>query len=140
MNFFAMNKAFLTLMLAFVGCFLCGIDVSAQDKKEPSMEELAAREADRLAELLDLEDWQVFYVDSTLQHDYAALEAEIKTLRDSKVENPDLYVVVQDKWMDKIFNSFKTFFNEDQWKKYLKSGAGRAEKARAKRRKAAGGE
>ena len=86
------------------------------------MEELAAREADRLAELLDLEDWQVFYVDSTLQHDYAALEAEIKTLRDSKVENPDLYVVVQDKWMDKIFNSFKTFSMRISGRSILRAG------------------
>jgi len=131
-----MNKTILTIMLAFVAGFLFQVNVYAQDK-EVSMLDLAQKQADRLAEQLDLDDWQIFKVDSTLQNDYSALEAEMNALKDSKVSNQSLYVHVQDKWMDKIDDSFKRIFNEAQWAKYLKSGAGRAAKARAKRRKAA---
>ena len=107
------------------------------DRKQPTMEELAAKEADRLGDLLDLEDWQIFYVDSTLQHDYNALDQEMKSLQGAKVGNQDLYVSVQDKWMDRIETSYQRFFTEEQWAKYLKSGAARARKAREKRKEKA---
>ena len=107
------------------------------DRKQPTMEELAAKEADRLGDLLDLEDWQIFYVDSTLQHDYNALDQEMKSLQGAKVGNQDLYVSVQDKWMDRIETSYQRFFTEEQWAKYLKSGAARARKAREKRKERA---
>ena len=114
------------------------IPVFAQEeKKQPTMEELAAKEADRLGELLDLEDWQIFYVDSTLQHDYNALDAEIKSLQSAKVGNQDLYLSVQDKWMDQIDNTYQKFFTEEQWARYLKSGAARNRKAREKRKEKA---
>ena len=114
------------------------IPVFAQEeKKQPTMEELAAKEADRLGELLDLEDWQIFYVDSTLQHDYNALDAEIKSLQGAKVGNQDLYLSVQDKWMDQIDNTYQKFFTEEQWARYLKSGAARNRKAREKRKEKA---
>ena len=110
----------------------------AQDaQKQPTMEELAAKEADRLADLLDLEDWQLFYVDSTLQHDYVAMDAELKDYQKAKVGNTDLYVAVQDRWMEQIDKTYKAIFNEEQWAKYLKSGAARAQKAREKRQQKA---
>ena len=104
------------------------------DKKQPTMEELAAKEADRLGELLDLEDWQIFYVDSTLPHDSNALDQEMKQLQGAKVGRSDLYISVQDKWMDRIEETYQRFFTEEQWAKYLKSGAARARKAREKRK------
>ena len=94
-----MNKTFLAIMLAFAAGFLFQSNVFAQNK-EMTMLERAAKEADRLAELLDLDDWQVFKVDSTLQNDYTAFEAEIQSLKDAKVENSNLYIRVQDKWME----------------------------------------
>ena len=122
-----------------------GLDaaVSAQaqnqtETKQPSPEEVAAKEADRLGLLLDLEDWQIFYVDSTLQHDFAALEQELKTLQGAKVGNRDLYLSVQDKWMEQIDATYHRLFTEEQWAKYLKNGAARAQKARAKRKAKAG--
>ena len=104
------------------------------DKKQLTMEELAAKEADRLGELLDLEDWQIFYVDSTLQHDYNALDQEMKLLQGAKVGNQDLYLSVQDKWMDRIETTYERLFTEEQWAKYLKTGAARARKTREKRK------
>lgn len=114
--------------------FSIGVFAQSQDKKEPSMEELASQEADRLGETLDLADWQIFYVDSTLQHDYIALDAELKDLQKSKVGNTDIYVAVQDKWMQQIYNTFQKIFDEDQWNAYLKSGAAKQQKARDKRK------
>lgn len=83
--------------------------------------------------LLKLEDWQTFYVDSILTHDYDAMRLELKGLRDAKVSNSDIYVQVQDKWAGQIDNAFSKVFDEAQWAKYLKSGAAREKKARDKR-------
>ena len=98
----------------------------------------AEEEADRLQRVLELEDWQVFYVDSTLKHDFSAMMADYDKLKASKVYNSSLYVAVQDKWMDQIDASYRKIFNDKQWAAYLKSGAGKAQKARAKRKAKAG--
>ena len=65
------------------------------------------------------------------------MDAEMKALQQSKVSNTDLYVSVQDKWMQQIYDSYQKFFDEDQWAKYLKTGAARQQKARDKRREKA---
>lgn len=120
----------MALMLAFAPM------LAAQEPEKPKeVWEMAEEEADRLQRVLELEDWQVFYVDSTLKHDYQELMAEAGKLQTSKVSNSALYVAVQDKWMDKIEESYKKIFTESQWAAYLKSGAGKAQKARAKRKK-----
>lgn len=82
---------------------------------------------------LRLEDWQSFYVDSILTHDYDALRLELKALREAKVSNVDIYQTTQDKWAEQIYNALQKVFDEDQWTKYLKSGAARDKKARDKR-------
>ena len=107
---------------------------SAQQQDVPSLEEQIEKEAERLERVLGLEDWQVFYVDSTLMHDFPAMQAEIKELAESKVSNRDMYIMVQDKWMDQIDATYKRIFTEEQWAAYLKQGAAKAQKARAKRR------
>lgn len=109
--------------------------IFAQEQQEPpTVEEMAAKEAERLEGLLDLEYWQVFYVDSTLQYNFQAMKDEMESLQRSKVSNTSLYIAVQDKWMDKIDSTYMRIFNEDQWKAYLKSGAAKQQKARAKRK------
>ena len=107
---------------------------SAQQQDAPSLEEQIEKEAERLERVLELEDWQVFYVDSTLMHDFPAMQAEMKELADSKVANRDMYIMVQDKWMDRIDATYKRIFTEEQWAAYLKQGAAKAQKARAKRK------
>ena len=122
-------------MLAVLVFSVMGISASAQQQeKQPDVYEQAEQEADRLQRLLDLEDWQVFYVDSTLKHDIPAMMAEYDKLRDSKVNNSAMYYAVQDKWMDKIDESYRRIFNDEQWKAYLKGGAGKAQKMREKRK------
>jgi hypothetical protein len=109
-------------------------DPAAQEKK---MREFIDSEVERLTSTLNLEEWQVFYVDSTLNHDYKALNEEFKKMSDAKITNYDIYTAIQDKWMGAIYNSYHKFLKPDQWAKYLKSGAARDQKARDKRKEKA---
>ena len=118
---------------AFMSLFFCN-GAFAQQQEQPDMYERAEMEADRLQNLLDLEDWQAFYVDSTLKHDLPAMMAEVEALSKAMVSNNSLYVSVQDKWMEQIDATYKRIFNEEQWAAYLKNGAAKAQKAREKRR------
>ena len=105
------------------------------EQQEKQLMEFVDKEVQRLSNLLNLEYWQEFYVDSTLTHDLKAMTEEITKLRTAKVENTDLYQGVQDKWMQQIDDNYKRYFTEEQWKKYWKSGGERAWKAREKRKK-----
>ena len=129
------------MVMAFIALSSC-LSLSAQEQqKEPDVFQQAEEEADRLQRVLDLEDWQVFYVDSTLKHDIPAMRAEFEKMSASKISNHAMYMAVQDKWMEKIDETYRQIFTEQQWKAYLKSGAAKAQKARAKRKaKAEGGE
>lgn len=111
-----------------------GTASAQQQEKQPDIYEQAEQEADRLQGLLDLEDWQVFYVDSTLKHDFPAMMADYEELRKGKVANQSMYQDVHDKWMDQIDKTYMRIFTDEQWAKYLKNGAARAQKARAKRK------
>lgn len=110
----------------------------AQQKQDPEeqqkkMYEAIDKEIERLESSLNLEDWQVFKVDSIYTHDYMAMTEELQELSKKKVENTDIYYSVQDKWMEQIYNAFHKVLDEEQWAKYLKSGAERAKKNRDKR-------
>ena len=129
-------KLFIVAAFLFLGSFVA----SAQEQKQPDIYQQAETEADRLQKLLDLEDWQVFYVDSTLKHDFPAMMADYEELQKSKVANTSMYQAVQDKWMDQIDATYRKIFTDEQWAAYLKQGAGKAQKARAKRKAKAGGE
>ncbi|MBQ6045224.1 MAG: hypothetical protein IJL42_06870 [Bacteroidales bacterium] len=112
---------------------LAAQEQTADEKKaEKEFNESIERELDRLTRLLDLEDWQIFYVDSILVHDYKAMQAELTDLQKQKVSNTNMYYDVQYKWMDKIYDAYGKLFDEDQWAKYLKSGAAREKKTRDK--------
>jgi len=128
---------FLSLSFLFLNSWNGQVFAQEQKEKELDILELAEKEADRLQELLDLEDWQVFYVDSTLKHDYPAMRKEMEDMGKAKVSNSALYVAVQDKWMDTIELSYRNIFNDGQWAEYLKSGAAKQQKARARRREKA---
>ena len=130
----------LAVFLTTIPMLFINTDSRAQQPEEPDMFEIAEKEADRLQRLLDLEDWQVFYVDSTLKHDYPAMIEEYKKLQDSKVSNTSLYQSVNDKWMEQIDATYRRIFDEKQWAAYLKSGAAKAQKARAKRKAKADGQ
>ena len=133
-------KALLLPVLMLAGMLAVSVEASAQEQqKQPDVYEQAETEADRLQRVLDLEDWQVFYVDSTLKHDFPAMMAEYDKLRAAKVSNASMYQSVQDKWMEQIDATYKKIFNPQQWAAYLKSGAAKAQKARDKRKAQAEG-
>ena len=123
-------KLFIVAACLFFASFVA----SAQEQKQPDIYQQAETEADRLQKLLDLEDWQVFYVDSTLKHDWPAMIAEYDDLRAKKVSNTSMYQAVQDKWMEQIDKTYKKIFNPEQWVAYLKTGAAKMQKAREKRK------
>lgn len=103
------------------------------EEQEKAMYEAIDKEIERQTTSLDLADWQIFMIDSTLTHDYKAMTEELMVLRASKVSNSAAYVAVQDKWMEAIYQSYLRFLNEEQTAKYLKGGAAKAKKARDKR-------
>ena len=121
-------------IVASLAFMMLPLSVFAQQPQEPNLFEQIEQEAERLQRVLNLEDWQVFYVDSTLKHDYPALMAEYDQLGASKVNNQGMYNMVYDKWMEQIDRSYKKIFTPEQWAAYLKSGAARAQKARDKRK------
>jgi len=121
----------LILFCAF-SLMLCAQGGNPQDM-EKAIQEKIDQEVEDYASSLKLESWQVFYVDSILNHDYKALQAELIEMNRNKVSNSDLYVIAQDKWMEKIYTSFQRVFNDEQWAKYLKTGGAKEKKARDKR-------
>lgn len=129
------------LLSVILGAVLSVFAVSARgqqpqtpEQREKQLLEFIDKEVQRLSSQLDLEYWQEFYVDSTLTHDYKAMTAELERLSSAKVENTDLYIAVQDKWAEQIDASYKSFFTEEQWNKYWKTGAKKAQQARDKRK------
>ena len=132
-----MKQLFTVAVAVLLSAFTLGAQnqgPQTPEQKEKQLMEYIDKEVKRLTDLLDLEYWQEFYVDSTLTHDLHAMQEELEDFQKAKVSNADLYISVQDKWMEQIDNTYKRFFNEDQWKKYWKNSGQRAQKARDKRR------
>lgn len=106
---------------------------SIKERKEKEIYELLDTQLDREIKLYDLEDWQVFKIDSTLVHDYMGMMDDYDALSKKGVQNPDMYIEVQDKWMEKMYQSYRSVLNDEQWAKYEKSGAAKAKKGRDRR-------
>ena len=122
------------LLICVFTIFFAGKLCAQGSQKAPDIYQQIEDEADRLQRILDLEDWQVFYVDSILKHNFPAMREEFEQLSKQKVSNTTLYMSVQDKWLEKTDSAYMKIFTKEQWAAYLKSGAGKQQKARAKRR------
>ena len=81
---------------------------------------MAAESADYLQKFLNLEDYQVFLVDSDAIRRRGAL-------------NSDLYQMATDRWYEANDTTFIKIFTSEQWKKYLRTDFGKMKKARDKR-------
>ena len=103
------------------------------EQREKQMYENIQKQVDDMASSLDLEDWQIFYADSILTTNFGALAKEFEDLGKNKVSDPEVYSRLQDSCMEKNYNAFRAILNEQQWAKYLKTGAARDKKARDKR-------
>lgn len=133
MKFYRLLSVVLAFCLSVLALKAQNTGPQTPEEQEKQMMEYVDKEVQRLSNLLDLEYWQEFYVDSTLTHDLKAMSQELEGMQKAKVENRDLYVSVQDKWMQQVDNSYKRFFTPEQWNKYWKSGGKRAQEARDKR-------
>ena len=126
------------VFLSLAAVLLCAFAAVAQEndpqKREKEFFENLDKQISQMTTTLDLEDWQVFYVDSILTHDYQAMQQELTELQKKKVSNTDIYNEVVYNWQDKIDNALQKVFSDEQWAKYQKNGAARAKKARDKRR------
>ena len=69
--------------------FLAGAQ-QPQNEEEAAkqMREAINQSVENYERLLGLEDWQTFYVDSILTHDYEALRVEVKALQTAKMTTP----------------------------------------------------
>ena len=104
------------------------------EDEEKKLYEMIQTEVSKLVETLELESWQVVYVDSILKHNFPAMREEFEQLSKQKVSNSSLYMSVQDKWLEKTDSAYMKIFTKEQWAAYLKSDAAKQQKARAKRR------
>lgn len=133
-----MKKILISLLLLSIGSFVAFAQNEDGKTDEERLYELVEEQVEKMTENLGLDPAQEFYVDSIMLHDYTELQAELNTMSKSRVSNADLYVQVQDKWMEKMYREFEKLFTPEQWDKYLKSGALRDKKARDKRAAKAG--
>lgn len=131
------NKIIVCLALLVTCAVAFAQDGSQQEPPKP--EELAVKEVERLERALGLEDWQTFYIDSVLVHNYSELFKEIDALQRARVENSDLYLAIQDKWMIRTEEAYKKFFTPAQWEEYLRQGGQRIINDREKRKMKAAG-
>lgn len=134
----SMKKILISLLLLSIGSFVAFAQNENGKTDEEKIYELVEEQVEKMTENLGLDPAQEFYVDSIMLHDYSELQAELNAMSKSKVSNPDLYVQVQDKWMEKMYQEFEKLFTPEQWDKFLKSGALREKKARDKRAAKAG--
>ncbi len=103
----------LTLMVTF--------SLFAQDqppRKSPI--ELAAEQAERFQEELDLNHYQVFMVDSILQTNLAAVSKEFEEMQKGGMQNPESYRAVQKKWQKKTDDAFVKILTIEQFDRYLR--------------------
>lgn len=103
------------------------------EQQQKAMREAIDKEITKWEDLLKLEDYQVFYLDSILTHDYGEMQVEMEALQKMRVDNSDYYIAVQDKWMDKIYVAVEKIFTPEQWAKYNKIGAAKMKAERQKR-------
>lgn len=126
------------ILLTVVGLLMFLVASAQEQPLTPEQRAKKMREAiDKMVEdyerNLQLEDWQAFYADSILTHNLEERNKEMEAMASNKVANYDLYTMVGDKWEEETYKAFRRILTDEQWKKYLKSGAGRAKKARDQR-------
>lgn len=131
-------KLKLTLILflcALLGpcCLKAGAQATTPEEQLKELQKGIDESVEKMADNYKLEDWQIFYVDSIMTHDFLAMNEEFQQLQKTKATNTDLYQQIQDKWMDQMYEAFHKVFDEKQWARYLKNGAEREKKNREKR-------
>lgn len=126
-------KQFLQTLFAATLLFAAAPLASAQEPQEPDMDKIIESQLENLTRMFKLDEVQVFFVDSILQHNFPAMTAEFEESRKSGATNGETYQAISDKWMAATDEAFERLFTEEQWKKYMKSTYGKEKKRRDKR-------
>ncbi len=114
-----MRYAF-AILFAIAAVLCCNNLFAQQQQEEKSPEEMAILEADKLEKQLQLSGPQLFYVDSTLRHNYMALSDDMNALKERGSQDYSSYQTIRDKWIQKTIDAFKGILDEQQYIKYLK--------------------
>ena len=130
-----MSRLFRYITSAALALVCCSAFAQNQEKPK-DIPTIAAESADYLMEVLKLEDYQVFQVDSTFQYNYSMMTKELDELKKQGAMSTERYQMVSDKWMNANDTTFKMIFTDQQWSRYLKSKFAHDKKARDKRMKA----
>jgi hypothetical protein len=124
-------------LLTITLTLLCGSFLYAQNPQgeqgPTNFIEVAAKEADNLMKEFDLDFRQVFLIDSLLQDMMPKMNEEMTAIQRSGATNREIFMITYDKWLDAIDKEYEKIFDEDQWKRYLKSARGREKRKRDKR-------
>ena len=139
MRFFCSHMAAAALLLC-LGTGHCLAQQQEGSRQEPDYDEIAAKQVNELLDRYKLDDIQAFKVDTLLQHYVPIYNEEIRRVRDAGASQAQSYQRVVDFWGDFLDNEYKKIFTEEQWKRYMKSYAGKEKKKRDKRLAAARGE
>ena len=105
----------------------------AQEPQEPNLDEIINTHIENLTRMFDLDDIQVFFLDSILQFNYHSLQEEVKQTRKSGASNAETYQIISDKWMARTDEALEKLFTAEQWAKYQKTSYGKEKKRRDKR-------
>lgn len=126
-------KKFLATLISVL---LCTVTCSfAQNETlQTDVTQFAYDQVDKLNQILELNDLQLFCADSILTTNILGMDRELKRLKESGVESMLIYQQIKDDWNEKTDNAFKAILDEKQWKKYLRSGVQREMRAREKRK------
>ncbi|MEA5004892.1 MAG: hypothetical protein VB022_00610 [Rikenellaceae bacterium] len=81
---------------------------------------MASIQADDIQKQLKLNDTQVFYIDSILQHNYTAISVEFEKMKKAGIQSSENYMTVQKIWNQKTEDAFKKVLTEEQFINYLK--------------------
>ena len=77
-----MKKLFLAAIVSLISMMpLAAQNQMSPEEKEKKLSEFIQKEVDKFETSLKLEDWQVFYADSILNHDYRAMQDELDEQR-----------------------------------------------------------
>ena len=126
-------KKFFLILIAAALLPVAAPRALAQEPQEPNLDEIINKHIENLTRMFDLDEVQVFVLDSILQFNYSALQEEVKQTRKTGASNQETFQLISDKWMAATDDAFQKIFTEEQWQKYLKSSYGKEKKRRDKR-------
>ncbi|MBP9986868.1 MAG: hypothetical protein KBT44_02960 [Bacteroidales bacterium] len=121
---------FVMLFSAAAATFTADAQNNGQSQAEPDYEKQIKQQVDYFIETYHLDDIQAFRLDTLLQHYLPIYNEEVDKLKSSGISMMESYQPMLDKWADFFDRSYEKIFTPEQWKRYLKSAAGKEKKKR----------